>query len=200
MLDFSSIFERHFFSNHSIYAIEVEEVLEARLLGCECVTFSSFAALLVSIADEMLDASHHLLNISTTINSQSDIVAVNRFLSMTSRPTITALANEEKKKWQDESRSYLCAGGGLKMDVILASETAILAGVVNLSGGHDMLTSSGVFVTKHADLAEKIRWSRSSYGRHSSANIKIAANGRFSEFQAIIAHHLLDPGFDGSTK
>ena len=198
MLNFRSIFDRHFFSNHNVHAIKVEEVFEAQFMDCECVTFSSFAALLVSIADEICDASHHLLDTSATTDSQDAIVAANRFLAATSRPTIALLTNEEKEKWSNKSRLCLGDSVGLKIDAILVSESEIVAGVVNLSGVHDMLASAGVFVTKNADMAEKMRWSRSSYGRRASTKTGIAANGRFSEFQAIITHHLLGLEFNGS--
>jgi hypothetical protein len=180
MIDFSAIFESHYFSNHHTQAKQVEASLEASLPDYECVTFSSFAALIVSVAHEMCDEHVQLFEVSQRSQTRLLISSLNLFLAAVARKPIAKLA--------DSSHQQLFSGltTDISPDVLLIDGQNIKAAVLDLSYLHPMLAGAAAFVTRDPALAEKIRWARSSYGHRSTAAVKIAANGRLSEFQAML--------------
>lgn len=188
MRDFSEIFARHFFSNHHTEAKQLESRLEALWPGHECVTFSSFPALLIAAIDELYDANTNLYVISESDSMVLQIASLNRFLHETGRRQLI-IAESDKYPYLLEQVKYGFDNEGISPKALLMENETIKGVFLDLSTKIPMLFSSGVFVTKDADLAEKIRWSRSSYGRRKSASINIAANGRFSEFQAYLINH-----------
>lgn len=185
MIDFASIFRSHFFSNHHTHAKEVESALEARLLGYECVTFSGFAGLVTSVAYEMCDARTRMLNVSKHPQTARTIESLNHFLAATAQIQIEELPKNERQRFINDLPANLFP------DVLLVRDGTTKAIVLDFPDIHPMMASAGVFVTDDAELAEKIRWARSSYGRRAKATVNIAANGRLSEFQAVLMNHSL---------
>lgn len=189
---FKEIFDRHFFSNHHAEAIELEEKFENYFSGFECITFSSLAGLIVAVIDELVDSSIRLYVPKDLPDYLAvDRVKINKFLSITGRSIIEELPLKEQSKVNKELEQY-------KVDVnsysaVLLDKQEIIAILFDLKKYHYLLCSGGLFVTKNIKIAEKIRWSRSSYGRRQHEFVNIAANGRFSEFQAA----LVKSGFKG---
>jgi len=185
VIDFSSIFRSHFFSNHHTHAKEVESTLEARFLGYECVTFSGFASLVTSAAYEMCDARTRLFNVSKRPQTARTIESLNHFLAATAQMQVEELSESERQRFLKDLPTNLFP------DVLLVRDDVAKASMLDFPDIHPMMASAGVFVTEDAELAEKIRWARSSYARRAKATLNIAANGRFSEFQAVLMNHSL---------
>jgi len=185
MLDFQSIFDTHFFSNHHVHAQAVETRLETMFPGCECVTFSSFAGLLVSVLDELCDASTVLCGVPSDEGARERLASLNAFLTGSGRAPIRELPVAERAETVVPPESDWTA------DAWLLREGRVVARLLDACGTHPMLASAGVIVTAESSLAEKLRWARSSYGRRTSSSVRISANGRFSEFQAIVLQQAL---------
>ena len=180
MNDFASIFESHYFSNHHNHAQEVEAKLENKFAGYECVTFSSLGALVTSVAFEFCVNNMFLVNVSRSEETYCSIDGMNRFLHVATGIQITK---------SSENLDHLIADNlplNLNPDLLLIEGDICRAALVDMRHCHPMLESSGIFVTNNAGLAERIRWARSSYGRRGDAVVNIAANGRLSEFQAML--------------
>jgi hypothetical protein len=182
MRDFREIFERHYFSNHHVEAIEVERRFESMFDGCQCVTFSSLPALIVAVLDEMTDPEGRPVDLVQADASDAAIGDLSRFLEAGGRRALRALGSDELERVRGASAlPFVCAGQPVR--AILLQGTTALGVLFDLAALDPMLGSAGLFVTRDRAKAEKIRWSRSSYGRREPAQIAIAANGRFSEFQ-----------------
>ena len=186
-MNFKEIFDRHYFSNHHVEAKSLEIMLERSFPGFECITYSSFPALLATALDELCDEG---AKISVTWDDQR-LGSINAFFRATGRQEILV--------WNEQARAGIDAlkqksAPGLAQDIhgALIKGDEVLGAFMDFSGCSSLLVSAGVFATTNPLLAEKLRWSRSSYGRRAPASIKVAANGRFSEFQA----HLLNAVFD----
>ena len=180
MPDFKPIFDAHFFSNHHVQAQAVEAQLESLFPGGECVTFASLESLLVVAVGELCDTSVELFNVSSREAVRQSIELLGRFLSATGRTPINALAPARQATLSKP------AGAALPTDVWLVREHQVIAQLLDASDLHPMLAGAGVFITPDPALAEKIRWARSSYGRRRPSSVRIFANGRFSEFQAVL--------------
>ena len=180
MPDFKPIFDAHFFSNHHLQAQAAETQLEKLFPGCECVTFASLESLLIVVAGELCDTPVRLFNVSMRDAVRQSIESVNRFLSATGRTPIDALSSVRR------GTLSTLGGDALPTDAWLVREHQIIAHLLDASGLHPMLAGAGLFITPDAALSEKIRWARSSYGRRQASSVRIFANGRFSEFQAIL--------------
>jgi hypothetical protein len=180
MPDFKPIFDAHFFSNHHVQAQAVETQLEDLFPGCECVTFANLESLLIVVAGELCATPVQLFNVSAREAVRQSIESLSRFLSMTGRTPIHTLSPARQA-----TLSQL-AGNALSMDAWLVREHQVIAQLLDASGLHPMLAGAGLFITPDAALSEKIRWARSSYGRRGASSVRIFANGRFSEFQAIL--------------
>jgi len=185
MLDFKSIFDTHFFSNHHVHAQAVETRLEAMFPGCECVTFSSFAGLLVSVMDELCDANTELRGVSSREDARERLASLNAFLTASGRAPIRELTVA------DRAETVAPPEGVWKAGAWLVRDGHVVARMLDASGFRPMLAGAGVIVTPESNLAEKLRWARSSYGRRTSSSVSISANGRFSEFQAIVLQQAL---------
>ncbi len=180
MSDFKPIFDAHFFSNHHVQAQEVEAQLEGLFAGCECVTFASLESLLVVVTGELCDTPVALFNVSSRDPVRRSIESLGRFLSATGRPSIGTLSPAQQAGWSP------LAANALPTDAWLVREQRVIAHLMDASDLHPMLAGAGLFITPDASLCEKIRWARSSYGRRQASSVRIFANGRFSEFQAIL--------------
>lgn len=193
MRDFGEIFERHYFSNHHVEAIEVERRFESMFHGCQCVTFSSLPALVVAVLDEMTDPEGRPVDLVLADASDAALNELNHFLEASGRRALRALDSDELGRVRGASAlPFVCAGQPVKA-ILLDGATAVGA-LFDLAALDPMLGSAGLFVTRDDANAEKIRWSRSSYGRREAAQIVIAANGRFSEFQG----HLVNAALAGT--
>ena len=180
-MDFSAIFEAHYFSNHYRQAMALEAKLERDdYPGRQCVTFSGLPALAVTVSLEMVDAASRLVEVSRRSSTCATLDALNRFLQATGREGILKATPQESLCWQEELEGLADA------DLLLVHQGRIKGMIMDLSDRHPMLASAAVFVTSDDALAEKVRWARSSYGRRAPADIRVAANGRFSEFQAAL--------------
>ena len=186
-MNFQGIFERHFFSNHHVEAQRLEARLEQLFVGHECVTFSSLSALLATALDELCDAG-------VTVHANWDeprLHAINSLFGASGRQAVQdwSAATEAAT---ERVRICLPVALGACIHAVLLRQGEVAGLLLDLSGYSSLLRSAAVFVTQDAVLAEKVRWARSSYGRRAPASIGVAANGRFSEFQA----HLLNAAFD----
>jgi hypothetical protein len=186
---FKKIFERHFFSNHHIEAKQVEARLEQLYSGCQCVVVSGFAALIVSAIDELCDNDLMIYSTSSSDELTSQISNTNKFLNATNRRQVIILSETDFSSMLAQSK-YLKSE--LNCHAVLFSQDEIMGIFSDLSKLHDNLISAGLFVTHDVEMAEKIRWARSSYGRLGHATIRIAANSRFSEFQGSMINNGLD--------
>lgn len=185
MLDFKPIFETHFFSNHHLQAQQAEAMLEAQLPGQECVTFSCFAALITAVADELASKDTPMVCVSSRDQTRQTIRSLNLFLQASGRLPVTL---------GDSAIDVHSPAQGRPADVLLSSPDGVRAELLDFSGLHPMLGSAGVFVSSNAAWCEKVRWARSSYGRRSTSQVAIGANGRFSEFQAMLMQQVLQQG------
>jgi hypothetical protein len=193
MVDFKPIFDTHFFSNHHLQAQALEAQLEDRFPGCQCVTFASLESLLLVVAGELCSASVELLNVSSRNNVQQSIAALSGFLHATGRPAINTPPSDRR------AALATFPGNRWPVDASLVSEGEVVAYLVDASGLQPMLAGAGLFITPDAALSEKIRWARSSYGRRSSSSVRVFANGRFSEFQAMLLADGLASGSPSAT-
>lgn len=190
MRDFRGIFERHYFSNHHVEAIEVERRFESIFDACQCVTFSSLPALVVAALDEMTDPEGRPVDLVRADASYVALADLNRFLEASGRRALRALGSDELERVRSTSAlPFVCAGQPVRA-ILLEGATAIGA-LFDLAALDPMLRSAGLLVTRDSVKAEKLRWSRSSYGRREPAQIAIAANGRFSEFQGYLVNAAL---------
>ncbi len=189
MPDFAPIFETHFFSNHHLQAQALETQLEALFPGCECVSFASFEGLLTTVAGEMCKAPAQLFNVSSRDAVRQTIESLNRFLSLTGRAQIRTPSSA------CQATLTGVAADALRTDAWLVQSQRVVARVLDVSGLHSMLGCGGVFISPDAALSEKIRWARSSYGRRGESGVRVFANGRLSEFQAIMLMDALDAAF-----
>lgn len=188
MADFKPIFDAHFFSNHHVQAQAAEMQLESLFPGCQCVTFASLETLLIAVAGELCGPEVQLFNVSARAAARQSIEALGRFLAATGRPAIDALPPARQASLSN------FAGNAWPMDAWLVSAERVMAVLLDASGLHPMLAGAGLFITPDTALSEKIRWARSSYGRRATSSVQISANGRFSEFQAILLSEGLTAG------
>jgi hypothetical protein len=190
MRDFGPIFERHYFSNHHVEVIEVERRFESMFDSCQCVTFSSLPALVVAVFDEMTGPEGRPVELVLADASDAALRGLNRFLEAGGRRPLRTLSGDELERVRGASAlPFVCAGQPVRA-VLLEGVTAVGA-LFDLAALDPMLGSAGLFVTRDGAKAEKIRWARSSYGRREPAQIGIAANGRFSEFQGLLINAAL---------
>lgn len=182
-MEFKKIFERHFFSNHHVEAQLLEAELSNLFRGSECVTFSSFHSLLVSIIDEIHCEKD---NLSIDCN-EAMLKDINLFLTATNRTNTTLWEFREEDIAQSDVANTEKKILGLIIGLI-KSNGEPKGFILDLSCTSPLANSCAAFITKDPALAEKIRWSRSSYGRLSSSRVNIAANGRVSEFQAMLVN------------
>ncbi len=185
MLDFKPIFETHFFSNHHVQAQQAEALLEAQRPGQECVTFSSFAALVTAVADELASKDTPMVCVSSSATTRQMLRSLNVFLQASAR--LPVVLDPGAIDLQPRAQ-------GRPADVLLLAPGGARAELLDFTGVHPMLGSAGVFVSSNADWCEKVRWARSSYGRRGAAQVSIGANGRFSEFQAMLIQQALQQG------
>jgi hypothetical protein len=187
-MNFKDIFDRHFFSNHHVEAKRVESRLEVVFAGCECITFSSLPSLIAAVLDELCEQSGAEVNMNW---DERQIKGFNAFCHATGRKSV--------RNWSDAIQAatevaydglHSGMGGYLQGALIHSDEASGL--LLEFSKCSALLDSAAVFVTRDTTLAEKLRWSRSSYGRRAAASIKIAANGRFSELQGQVLNSVLD--------
>ena len=176
---FKKIFDRHFFSNHHIEAQELEKRLEKSFSGYEAVTFSSLTGLICAIIDEVIDLDIQL----SFIDNHSKYESINKFLDETRN------INYRLKKLDDlhlQQKLNIILGKNRRFGEFILHEGNNLIGLILDFGKLDnIIASAPVFISKNKIFCEKVRWSRSSYGRRKSTEkINIASNGRFSELQA----------------
>ena len=193
MIDFSDIFARHFFSNHHIEAKTLESLLEQLLTDFECVSFSSLPGLLVATVDELCDDEAKIYTITEKFSRpEHKLLELNQLLKATGRRQLLFKGEDEQVNIFRRS-SYNFSSIDMMPTAVLIDQFGILGMFLDLATKQPILLSAGIFVTRNKKLAEKIRWSRSSYGRRENAVIKIAANGRFSELQAHLVISALQP-------
>jgi hypothetical protein len=193
-MNFKDIFDRHFFSNHHLEAKRLESRLEAIFAGCECITFASLEGLITAVLDELCVDSGTSVNMNW---NELKIKEFNAFCHATERKGVG--------NWNDamQTATKVIFGNTLfSMEDYL--QGALIHGdrasglLLEFAQCSNLLDSAAVFVTRDATLAEKLRWSRSSYGRRAAASIKIAGNGRFSELQGQLINSALDDaGYGG---
>lgn len=188
-MNFKAIFERHFFSNHHVEAKRIESRLEDFLPGpCECISYSSLTGLIVATLDELCEDNTVVHVKCDDLNHKS----LNAFLEATGRKKVaiwnlelqTCIETITKVEPTCDLSKYILGA--------LMRGREITGLLLDFAESTDLLESAPIFVTWDRVLAEKIRWSRSSYGRRTSASVKIAANGRFSEFQGAILNSILN--------
>ncbi|MFS8152576.1 hypothetical protein [Vreelandella titanicae] len=182
-MNFEEIFSRHFFSNHHIEAQTLELELCTFFKNCECVTFSSFCGLLASINDEVCGTEDNILIDCDNFEIQN----INLFLHATNRKGVLEWSSKNddiaslKIKFAIKNKNI-----SIYIKGIITNNFEKKGFILDFSGTSELINSTAAFVTPDPLLAEKIRWSRSSYGRQSKSNVTISANGRVSEFQAKI--------------
>ena len=193
-MDFKDIFDRHFFSNHHVEAKRLESRLEQMFPDCECISYSSLPGLLTAALDELCED-----DVVVHLNwDDQHLIAFNAFLHSTGRKSVSAWSNEIQAGAEAMCKS-IASGLGVYVRGALMRGKEAVGLFLDFAECSDLLESAPVFVTLDAVLAEKVRWSRSSYGRRrASASVNIAANGRFSEFQGYLLNSVLDEaGYDG---
>lgn len=191
MSDFRIIFERHYFSNHHVEAIEVERRFEEIFQGFHCITYSSLPSLLVAVVDEICGASKSSNGFSIVASNDSEIDGLNRFLRATMRRS--EIVADDSVLAQCSAQAGVRPGiASIPLRAVVMSDSQVVGRCYDMAGLDSMLLSAGLFVTPEAEFAEKLRWSRSSYGRRAPTRINIAANGRFSEFQGRMVNNALN--------
>ena len=186
-MSFREIFDRHFFSNHHVEAKRLEARLEALFPGCECVSFASFPALLTVALDE-------LCNGAATVHvawDASKTAAINAFFRASGRQEVQAW-NKQAQASVDVLRHGPAAAMAKNVFGAMMHDGTATGLLLEMAGDSPLLLSAGVLVTQDEALAEKVRWARSSYGRRAKATIRVAANGRLSEFQASLLNQAFD--------
>lgn len=188
-MEFKELFDRHFFSNHHVEAKRLESRLEMMFAGCECVTYSSLSGLLVAAIDELCEDG---IEVYLNQNGQH-LMSLNVFLNTTGRKSLN------DKGWNNSIQADVEAitkGIAPKLDLYICGSLVqgnkVVALFLDFAKCSDLLISAPVFVTRDPTFAEKVRWARSSYGRLAPTSVKIAANGRFSEFQGRLLNSFLD--------
>ena len=182
MNKYQKIFDRHYFSNHHIEAMQSEAMLKEIFSKKHAVLFSNFLTLIMALNDE-LNA-----NLAADLSIKS-ISVLNDFLRATERREIRQKTDKDvenfltfmepfnnKLKW---NISYLYLGS--------KPNSAILG--IDLP---NMITNITALITDDDEIAEKMRWSRASYGREGSADINIKSNARVSELHACEIKHFLE--------
>lgn len=179
---FKGIFRRHFFSNHHVESKRVESFFQNHYPQHECVTFNSFENLTIACIDECIQSSQQF-HISSMV---SGLYAIKNLCVITRRILPNELNHEmlirlvSNKKTNSPFLEYVRG--------VITSETRVLAFLIDFANIHPLLRSGALLVTDQSETAEKIRWARSSYGRTADSSVNIAANGRFSEFQGVLAN------------
>ena len=176
---FKKIFDRHFFSNHHIEAQELEKCIEKSFKGYEAVTFSSLTGLICAIIDEIITLEIQL----SFIDKDSKYESINKFLKETRN------INDRLRKLDDlylQQKVNITLGNKSMFGKVVLHEGSNLIGILLDFGKlNKIIASAPVFISKNKAFCEKVRWSRSSYGRRKpSEKINISSNGRFSELQA----------------
>jgi hypothetical protein len=188
MNDFNEIFARHYFSNHYTEAINIEKYYENKFKNYNCITFSNVEALIIAIIDEICDKNYKIYYEVNREKEKRKINGLNKYLEVTQRIVI-----EEKKIVDNEDIVNVFGSEAFMYKKLIfayiSRDNKHEGLILELNNDISMLNSAGLFVTKNLKFAEKIRWSRSSYGRRNDSDIKIAANGRFSEFQGYILNN-----------
>jgi hypothetical protein len=185
MLDFHEIFDTHFFSNHHIQAKKLEATFEQRFDGLECVSFSSYEGLLITLCDEVCDARTGIFSYPQGDDNESKTQSLQAWLAHTHRPAIEQLTPEQARVISSKKPAHL------QPQAVVLREAQLVAYVLDGARWHEMLAGAGILLSADAQVAEKVRWARSSYGRNGKAQISIASNGRFSEFQAMLIEQAL---------
>ncbi len=181
-MEFNEIFNRHFFSNHHVEAKQLEETLEKAFEGYDCVSFSSVLGLVSAIYDEIITDD----DIFYVYENEKILINLERFLSATNRKMRIKTLPSSSRKLSilacDKDNAYFndYIFGGVVMN------NKVIFVILDFSKISVWLRSAAFFITQDSELSEKIRWSRSSYGRRTKSFVNIAANGRFSEFQACL--------------
>tara|TARA_B100000927_G_scaffold280438_1_gene264978 strand:- start:226 stop:813 length:588 start_codon:yes stop_codon:yes gene_type:complete len=191
-LNFSNIFERHYFTNHFTEAIQLEEFIVKNSPFLECVTFSNSCHLVTSFFDEILINNKNLDLDLSKIN----IFAIENDLNIAIKKFLLNFRNNNTIKIMNKVKFYNLIGSNLKFpilkhsSIIIKNYDKVLAIILDFNKISD-LSSGAVFLTNDKYLSNIIRCARSSYGRKENIDINISSNGRFSEFQASIIFNYL---------
>jgi len=177
----SKVIENGYYSNHGPIAQAFEAELKEIFLDYEIVTYASLELLLIAVVDE-LDIQHF------SISPEEENYFQQKYFKLLENFREKKFRNIEIKIKEESHHSKIkeifynfdhhC------IHVSNATQSAILVGLEKKID--QIKVRAGLVITKDTDWAETVRWSRSSYGRTFDKKIKIAANGRFSELQAIL--------------
>ncbi|MDC3044656.1 hypothetical protein OA098_01060 [Prochlorococcus sp. AH-736-B04] len=185
-MNFTKIFKRHYFTNHYKESINLEKVIRNRTSYKECVSFSNSCHLLIAIFDEIvinnnLEVNAKSIEIFGIDNSRNHAIKKfllnfrnNNLMNIVNRRDFFIHLNKYSETLINNHSSIIIKNNGEILGIILDFD-----GVTELSSGAILLTNNKL-------LSDIIRCSRSSYGRDKVIDIHISANGRFSEFQALI--------------
>ena len=177
----SQVIENRYYSNHGPIAQAFESELKKSFPSYEVVTYASLELLLIAVVDELTIKYF-------SISSGDEKYFQQKYFKL--------LENLREKKFQNIEIKIKEESHHSKIEEIFynfdhhcihvsnATQSAILIGLEKKI--NQIKVRAALVITKDSDWAETVRWSRSSYGRTFNKKIKIAANGRFSELQAIL--------------
>ena len=155
MTIFKKIFDRHYFSNHYIEAQEAESLLKDIFVVKHAVLFANFSTLVMSLEDE-LNA-----NISANLPMKT-INRINQFIKATGREKINAIIDEEIVKFGKYISKLENFSEWITGYVYIDDLPNSL--IFNISLENE-ITNITALITDDDIVAEKMRWSRASYGR-----------------------------------
>jgi len=172
----SSVIKNGYYSNHGPLAQELEKYLETKF-KMNCVTYASIELLIVAIWDELSISQFTFYN---SVDQRFVYQLIKFLRGLETAQIFTNCSQIVSKKMVNDIKTK-----HLKILCEAQTTEGKLVKVVDLSRPADHYWVNGAAAVSFDDVAlEKLRWSRSSYGRQADAIINIAANGRFSELQA----------------
>jgi len=188
------IFKNHYFSNHWEFAMALEAELANITENKHNITYMNSSVALISLL--------HIL----AMDGEGDII-VSKGVSL--YPWVKSSleyfgkdinqGGEQESKEDDIFISIEMAFAETRMKPARPDRTIVIPAtlkchekmynecifVYDMSEETCFGASTGAFVsTNDEDIADKLRWMRSSYGRTGSVSVPINGNGRFSEMQA----------------
>lgn len=183
-MDFLNIFKRYYFSNHHKEAIQLEETMEKDFPKMECITFSNIESLWVTTIDEICEDKIYIYSKLDQITTER----INNFLRNTNRIEIKEYSSLPLVIVQRIEALIPNKYSQFLVGALLDNEN-LLGIYFDFGNCSEFIYSAPIFMSENKIFCEKVRWARSSYGRRSViSDLKISANGRFSEFQGHIVN------------
>ena len=190
MLSFSRLFFRHYFSNHYTEALSAEKKFSRETSEKHSVAFSNLETLVIATHDELKCDGVEIDLCDSSLQFLAWVNRLNRVLERTGRDTFDIT----ERRWGLAEREFFYPRltGLLSPSFVLQKDGVKVGRIYDLGKSAALLKAGAIITTPSDRVAEKLRWARSSYGREGNAEVNIAGNGRFSEFQGRVLRGVLD--------